>query len=391
MTDPARDLVRDVADTPHLAAAAEQLCIWLLREGGGNETALSESRARALLRVTGAVDDLTLADFARLTENASARRVALYDLLSDSGLAADSAAEQCIAGSRGKDAATEPAIPWLMLALLAYAWKRDYPAAELDPASPPIAHSPADRVVRDAGYFLRRQVQRAPTERERLARRLAFRGPRAARASAPSDTPMVPDPAIFRPPVPVRYSELSGEPLAVEVEASGVDSADEAQPVTRGEPLVITEEDVAEAAPERVRIETSPPAPLPRSGVVMPGNDSSARPGLTIRNRRGRAAGATTKLRVVVQEYADGPGMYGVQVLVRSRSANVKVAGATNKDGHFLCQLPVHVDEGLTYQVEVSWPRDHGDAVERKAITLNADRTEFLLPFYPRYAPPETD
>lgn len=90
----------------------------------------------------------------------------------------------------------------------------------------------------------------------------------------------------------------------------------------------------------------------------------------------------TTKLRVVVQAHPDGPGLYGLQVRVSSRGIRRYVAGTTNKDGEFLCELPVQADAGLTYDVDVTWPRDFGGEVERKSITVNADRTHFVLPFY---------
>jgi hypothetical protein len=43
--------------------------------------------------------------------------------------------------------------------------------------------------------------------------------------------------------------------------------------------------------------------------------------------------------------------------------------------------------EGLTYDVDLTWPRDFGGETERKAITMNADRTRFTLPFYHRSQP----
>jgi hypothetical protein len=89
-----------------------------------------------------------------------------------------------------------------------------------------------------------------------------------------------------------------------------------------------------------------------------------------------------TKLRILVQEHPDGPGLYGLQVRVSSRGIRRYVAGTTNKVGEFLCELPVQLDAGMTYDVDVTWPRDFGSEVERKSITLNADRTHFLLPFY---------
>ena len=97
---------------------------------------------------------------------------------------------------------------------------------------------------------------------------------------------------------------------------------------------------------------------------------------------RGRNAMKATKLQVIVQERPDGPGLYGLQVRISSRGIRRYVAGTTNKDGEFMCELPVQVDAGLTYDVDVTWPRDFGGEVERKSITLNADRTHFTLPFY---------
>jgi hypothetical protein len=37
---------------------------------------------------------------------------------------------------------------------------------------------------------------------------------------------------------------------------------------------------------------------------------------------------------------------------------------------------------GLTYDVDLNWPREMGGETERKSITLNADRTRFTLPFF---------
>ncbi len=381
MNDPARQLVQALPDVARLAQAAHRLRQHLLAAEG----AYPESRARALLRVADAADDPTLNDFHRLVAGEPAARLALHDLLRDSGLAADAECDGVIraAAATAPEAEEAPAAtPWLSLALAAFARSRQYPLAELDPASPPDPHSPAGRVVQAAGQFLRGQVQRAPTERERLARTLAY-DPASAEASADAGpTPMVPDPSVYRPPVPVRYPEIAAETITVDV-----DEQAESPTVRRGEPLVITEEDVRAATPAPLRVDPPAPSPIPPGAVVMPGAETG-RPGLSVSGgRRRRGATQTTRLRVVVQEHANGPGMYGIQVHVRSRSAGVKVAGTTNRDGHFLCQLPVKPNEGVTYDVEVSWPRDQGDKAEKKAITLNADRTEFTIPFYPQYRP----
>jgi len=80
----------------------------------------------------------------------------------------------------------------------------------------------------------------------------------------------------------------------------------------------------------------------------------------------------------------DGPGLYGIQVQVHCQGIKAHVAGTTNREGVFLCQLPVRVRSGLTYDVDITWPRDLGGEVERKSVTLNVDRTEFKLPFFRR-------
>jgi hypothetical protein len=97
----------------------------------------------------------------------------------------------------------------------------------------------------------------------------------------------------------------------------------------------------------------------------------------------------STKLYVQVQEYPDGPGLFGLQVRVSCKGVKSYVAGTTNRDGKFICELPVRVESGLTYDVEVTWPRDAGGDIERKSITMNADRTHFVLPFYKQIAPPD--
>jgi hypothetical protein len=67
------------------------------------------------------------------------------------------------------------------------------------------------------------------------------------------------------------------------------------------------------------------------------------------------------------------------------------VAGTTDRDGKFVCELPVRVESGLTYDIDVTWPREEGSEVERKSITLNADRTYFTLPFYRHLEAPSSE
>jgi hypothetical protein len=120
----------------------------------------------------------------------------------------------------------------------------------------------------------------------------------------------------------------------------------------------------------------------------MPSTEESARPRLTVARSRasGRGASQTTRLRITVHERPQGPAIHGVQVRVTGRDPRARVAGTTDAAGRFVCELPVKPDSGPTYEVEVTWPRDLGGMVERKAITLNPDRTEFALPFFHQVA-----
>lgn len=369
------------------------------RQGGQPFT---ESRARALLRAAEILDEPTWHSFQRLVENSTAVRVALYDLLQESGLAESAdVAGLAVAGSRsaasGVAAAPAPTIPWLSLSVAAYAWKNGYPLQQLNPSSPPAPDSPAGQLIRRAAHFLRRQVQRGATERDKLGRKLS-QPPSGApsleeMAQAPEAIP--PLPPIFRPPVPVRYPEVARETVHLDVDEPAT------PPAPRSEPLVITEEDLPPRPATRpapvtnppltIRPEETqrpprrrPPSPMPPTAVVMPSSSVESRPGFTmaIRQMLGHEEMKATKLRVQVQDYPDGPGLYGLQVRISCAGIKSSVAGTTNREGKFICELPVRLQSGLTYDVDVTWPRDAGGDTERKSITLNADRTEFTLPFY---------
>ena len=144
----------------------------------------------------------------------------------------------------------------------------------------------------------------------------------------------------------------------------------------------------SEQLPQEVQ---TPPSPMPSSAVVVPTDQASqARPSLTVALKQmlRHEKLASTKLNVLVQKYPDGPGLYGLQVRVSCKGVKSYVAGTTDRDGKFVCELPVRIDSGLTYDVEITWPRDEGGEIERKSITMNADRTHFSLPFYRQLNPP---
>lgn len=399
MQEAALSLIRAFPGGPQLAVFAARLLDWLNADLNPRGEPLGESRARALLLAAETLDEPTRHGFATLTNTETGARLALYDLLRESGLADNGEVAALAGASAGAPSPDKPpAAAWLALAVAAHAWRSGFPLNRLDPAAPPDPYSPAGQVIKRAAFFARQQVQRSATERDKLARKLAYDG-----ASGPAtldglrpDGSAAPLPPYYRPPVPVRYPEYTP---GVQVNPDEMEPP--AAPPAPAAPLSISEADLNPPAgpttplpqpPLRIdasqleppaRPAAQPPAARPPANVVLPtASVSTARPPAPRRAKRGRAPMTTTKLRVVVQAYPDGPGLYGLQVRVGSRGIRRYVAGTTNKDGEFLCELPVQTDAGLTYDVDVTWPRDFGGEVERKSITINADRTHFVLPFY---------
>lgn len=401
MQDPAIKMVQTFQNAGQVALFARRLGNWLLAELDAEEPPMefTESRARALLRAADAVGDPTLGDFRRLMKDPSAARVALHDLLITSRLAEN---EEVVAlGAVCAQAEPEEeagSTPWLSLALLAFAWQRGYSPQQFNPASPPERYTPAGQIVARSAHFIRQQVQRSATDREKLGKKVAWREEWGEGGREERQESIAPLPPHFRPPVPVRYPEVERETVHVDP-----DEDETPRPLTRGEPLVIREEDLPAEEPEeeasqqgqarrmppiridRQQVEPSqPPSPLPPSGVVVPTSTADSRPSLTMALRQMFRTEElqTTKLRVVARETPDGPGLYGLQVKITCRGIKSFVAGTTDRDGHFVAELPVRPHEGLTYDVDVTWPRELGAETERKSITVHADRTEFTLPFY---------
>jgi hypothetical protein len=399
----ASNLVRSLGGDGQLETFTGRLAVWLSEELAPSDSKalpLGESRSRALLRSAGAIDEATLKDFAALMQGEPARRVALYDLLVSANMAEDPAIASLVLNLQVGE---EPQTAWISLITTSYAWKGGYSLHQLDPESPPDPYSPAGQVLNRASHFIRQQLLRSATERERLARQLAQPADTslALEDLTPPEETIAPLPPHFRPPIPERYPEMASETLQVDPNEPLPESAP-----TLGEPLVITEEELSEgdnSGTDPVRMppititadqvsspQSAPPSPLPNSGVIVPSSAGQPRPSLTMALRQmfGQEELATTKLQVIVQPYPDGPGLFGLQVRVFCKGIKSYVAGTTNRDGKFICELPVRVSSGLTYDVEITWPRDEGGEVERKSITLNADRTHFSLPFYRQVHPP---
>lgn len=399
--------LRALRTRAQLDAFAARLGDLLKQDDEERTVDFGESRAKALLRAANLTDDATLADFAHTVDRDASVRGALYDLLQDTGLAAETEVRDLVHLS----AAGEPQpTMWLSLVVAAYAWRIGYPLGGLDPATPPNPNTPAGQLLRRSAHFLRRQVQRSATERDKLDRQLSQPPTGAPSLDELQSSPeaVAPLPPHYRPPIPVNYPEMNSETLQVDA-----DEAVAPPEITVGDPLVISPEEVDghvddSRSEEPVRMPaitidrdqvapnaTTPPSPMPASAVVMPtaSTDAPSRPGLTVSLRQmfGQEQLASTKLRVLVQQYPDGPGLYGLQVRVTCKGVKSYVAGTTDRDGKFVCELPVRIQSGLTYDVDVTWPREEGGETERKSITLHADRTYFVLPFYRRLSSPEEE
>jgi hypothetical protein len=406
MQETAQKLIQAFPGKPQMAAFAARLLEWLNRDLNPQGEALAESRARALLLAANVLDEPTRNSFYQVVESEQGTRLALYHLLRESRLAENEEIVVLAGASAGAAAGSSLTSEWLALAVAAHAWRSGFLLDRLDPTSPPDPYSPAGQVLKRAAHFVRQEVQRSATERDKLGRKLGHvAGGAPALNDLRPDAPIAPLPPYYRPPVPERYPEYTP---GIEVAPEELEQS--AAPPARGETISISDNDLTTGTPPApstpvtqppLRIDASqleppaqpsaqPPAPRPPvarpSHVVMPDASASANTAAATsavrRQGRGRQAMRTTKLHIIVQEYPDGPGLYGLQVRVSSRGIRRYVAGTTNKDGEFICELPVQLDAGLTYDVDVTWPRDFGGEVERKSVTLNADRTHFNLPFY---------
>ncbi len=400
MPDQALTLLTTHLPDTHLALFVHRLTQWLLADHNEQEDApaFTESRAKALLRATNVIDDPTLKDFFQRMESETAVRVALHTLLNETELADNEEVVALAATSGSGDPAVDPTQQtYLALAIAAYAFQRGYPLAQLDPASPPAEFSPAGQIIKRAGYWMRQQIQRSATERDKLAKKLAYAGAPVG-ASVPTLETMTeqqiaaPVPPHYRPPIPVDYPEVSNETLQIESEPVEQAPNVGATAVPVGSPLTITEDDLVPPPAPPV---TMPPIRITEEQVattsqriqrqvIEPAVSNASNFATAVRRQwsNSRERMTTTKLRVIVHEYPDGPAMYGLQVRITCRGVRSHVAGTTNRDGIFVAELPVRVQSGLTYDVQVDWPRDYGGEKERKSITLNADRTQFELPFY---------
>lgn len=403
----AAELVRALSESSQLRSFNRHLLNWLTTEHQQAEasSSLTEHRARTLLLTTQFTDEATLRDFSRFLDSISGPRITTYELIVEADLVNSEKIRGFVALSAAslEENSSDEVDSWIALSIAAFSRKNGYPVDQFDPSNPPSADSPAGHVLKRTAQFIRRQIQRSATERDKLFQMLSEPPSNVPSLDelSPGDSEIAPAPPHYRNPIPVNYPEMSTDIVRLESE-----EITEVSSIEVGDPLVISSDEVdgdvsRTSEPTRqpsISIDAenlaaenpSPPSPLPSTAVVMPTSTEQGRSNMamSIRQMFRNESMKTVKLRVIVQQYPDGPGLYGLQVRVTSKGIKSYVAGTTNREGQFLCELPVRIQSGLTYDVQVTWPRDVGGDVENKSITLNADRTVFSLPFYRQINPP---
>ncbi|MCB0035923.1 MAG: hypothetical protein KDE51_17955, partial [Anaerolineales bacterium] len=268
MNRPAQKQLQSLQDLNQLKNFVNQLH-QLLLDDLNEEQPFTDNRARAVMLSMGVLDEATDNTFRRFVESETNLRVVLYDLLDVGELTLEMPAP--ILGQA-------EAIQWHSFLLAVYAFKTGYPLNQLDPSSPPSTHSPAGMMVQRAGQFMRTQLQRSATDRDRLARKLGYN---AAAAGTPSleqlnnQERQAPVPPYYRSPVPVRYPEYNP---GVRVDDNEAADDEPASPppanqtpstphVQRGAPIKITREDVVSTPPPAQRM---PEIRITRDQVTPP-------------------------------------------------------------------------------------------------------------------------
>ncbi len=395
MNETAQTLIQAQNNTADLLSLAGKTFTFIMTELEQDRSTLTGVRIQSLLESVGAWDPAVIQAFEQVLKSGEAAlRVTLYDLLAILELSEES-------GVQLYQTTADADARWMALILVAHAYKSGYPVNNLDPASPPAIHTPAGIILQQTGQFVRQQTLRSPTERDRLAHKLLYNNlANTAVASAPDLETMPPaehsetaNPPHYRTPVPVNYSEYSAE---VKITLEDIDSP---APASGGSAaLTITEADLI---PDTNLPTRAPAMRVTYDQIEQANYQHIRRPQQQRRRRptpppqgsnfsdslRGFFASEemkSTRLRITVLVHPEGPGIRGLQVKVTCKGIRSYVAGITDQAGRFVCQLPVRANGGLTYDVEVTWPRDDGGEVETKSITLSADRTEFSLPFYQR-------
>jgi hypothetical protein len=409
----AMDLVRALRHEQRLIDFSARLLELLISENRTLDDLtepLVEADVRALFQAVDLIDSETAARFYEIVEGEAARRVALFELLELGALSEEPQVRQIAFRASADDRLTSGQIPWLSLVLACVSWRTGYMLRHMDPQLLPGPDSPAGRTLREAARFVHRQVERSPVDLRGIDRQLDRPPERAPTLDelSPAQEAHAPLPPHYRPPVPERYVEMADETITIKA-----DELPDRPTSSAEEPLRISPEELGGAAnddrdvsPEVRAVaplqlvrqqlaepRAAPPSPIPGTGVIMPNSTQQSRPSFSVALRQmfGREELANVRLRISVELHPDGPGIFGCQVRITSKGIRSELAGTSDRQGMFVCELPVRVHSGLTYDVDVTWPRELGGDTERKSVTLSTERTGFALPFYRRLNPEQDE
>ena len=389
--DIGKTLIRSESDVEGLTLLAASVQATLLSE---IETPvhLLASRIRTVFLAADLLDDGLLREFNQAMTREASLRVALDELFSRFEAPTDNLLL----------ASPDEKVEWLVLITLACAAQKGYTIENLDPASPPRTNSPAGLMLSQIADYFRTQTRRTATERDRLAKKLAYNASLAgSTASVSSGVPVnqqaESDTSNIRMPAPVTYFEHN-PPITLTEEDLDIppETVVTTPPISVDLPRAQPPAPPAQPA-QPVTPQTMPPIKISRDSVTplsekvteqasaawreigAPAVSSMAN---KVRDLLATEETTTTLLRVNVFDRPDGNGIVGVQVTVTCKGLRSHVAGITDRDGRFACELPVRETSGLTYDVMVSWPREMGGDREKKSITLSGDQGDFNLPFF---------
>ncbi|MFK7800783.1 MAG: hypothetical protein AB8G95_04055 [Anaerolineae bacterium] len=388
--DIGKTLIRSENDVEGLTQLAASIQATLLSEIK-TPIHLLASRVRTIFLAADLLDDALLREFNQAMTREASLRLALDELFSRFAAPTENL----------KLAQTDEKVEWLVLVTLACAAQKGYIIENLDPASPPRTNSPAGIMLSQIADYFRAQTRRTATERDRLAKKLAY-NPSLAHVpltSAPSNQTGSTNAENVRSPAPVTYFEHNP---AIKLTEADLDLPPQTvvttPPVSVDMPTAPPAQPVAPQTPNPpVTPQTMPPIKISRDSVTPLSEKVTAQASNAWREIGAPAVNSvankmrdllateettTTLLRVNVLDRPEGNGIVGVQVTVTCKGLRSHVAGITDRDGRFACELPVREASGLTYDVMVSWPREMGADREKKSITLSGDRGDFDLPFF---------
>ena len=182
MPDQALTLLTTHLPDTHLALFVHRLTQWLLADHNEQEDApaFTESRAKALLRATNVIDDPTLKDFFQRMEKRNGRSRRPYTrLLNETELANNEEVMALAATSGSGDPTVDYHASKFLFVTCHFSLCLPKRLSAQHSSTPP--HRPLNlvlpgQIIKRAGYWMRQQIQRSATERDKLAKKLAYSG-----------------------------------------------------------------------------------------------------------------------------------------------------------------------------------------------------------------------